>query len=153
VLGNFSRRGKLIWTSSARFSQTCTSLGCTGLSSVHGTVSGAHARQTGELATLGKRVGYYGYISLDYLVCTGLSGEPGGQWLLPAPTVGAQSMAATCGEPMVSRSHRIIRCAIGPVDGNGQLRQKGRESRTIHYPVCTGQSGAPADKRQSMPSN
>jgi hypothetical protein len=108
---------------------------------------------------LGKLVGRSGYNLSDCPVCTELSGEPGGQWLLHAPMVGVQSMAATCTRPMVNRPHRTVRCTSGlsGVPWGQRLAtvgfaEKGRESRNVHCPVCTRQSGAPIDRRQPVPS-
>jgi hypothetical protein len=48
---------RLDWRNLAKSSQTCTSLRCTGLSSVHRTVFGAQAGARDELAALGKSWG------------------------------------------------------------------------------------------------
>jgi hypothetical protein len=92
-------------------------------------------------------------------MCTGLFGEPGGQRLSTAPTVDVQSMAATCARPMVNRPHQIVRCdtRLSGVPWGQRLAtigfaKKGRESHTVHCPVCTGQCGAPMDRRQPGPS-
>jgi hypothetical protein len=110
--------------------------------------------------TLEKLVGHSGYNSSHCPVCTRLSGEPGNQRLSTAPTVGAQSSTtATCAGPTVTRSHRTVRRATGLSNVPWGQRmatvgfaRKGRESRIVHCLVCTGQSGAPADRRQLQPS-
>jgi hypothetical protein len=61
-----------------------------------------------ELTALEKRAGCTSYNSPYCPVCTGLSGEPVGQWLSPAPTVDAQSTVATFVEPTVNKPHRTV---------------------------------------------
>jgi hypothetical protein len=133
VLGNSSSRDKLELRNLATFGQTCTSLGSTGL-------CGAQAGQLAEHATLGKLAECSGNNSPDRLVSTGLSGEPGDQRLLPAPTVGAQSTVATCAGPMVNWPHRTVRWVGQPKDPmtNSTVGVAGMERNHVLFIVwCT----------------
>jgi hypothetical protein len=44
-----------------------------------------------------------------------------GQWST------TRSATVTCVEPMVTKSHRTVWCAMGPMTGNGRLRQRRKE--------------------------
>jgi hypothetical protein len=135
VLGNSPSRDKLEWKGLAKLRQTCTSLGSTDCpvprlaSEVNWPLSGKRARHAG-------------YNSPHCPMCTGLSGEPGGKRLSPAPTISVQSTSATCARPTVNKPHQIVRCAMGPTAGNGWLRQE--RKGIAHYSL----SGAPTDKMQ-----
>jgi hypothetical protein len=96
-----------VWLRLAKLALACSAQDCP----VHtGQCLMPRLANTGEHATLGKRVGRSSYNSPNYPLCTGLSGEPGGQRLSPTPMVGAQSLAAMCAEPTVSRLHRTVWC-------------------------------------------
>jgi hypothetical protein len=82
VLGNSPSQDKLEQKSLAKISQICASVGAPDI--VH-----CLGYQLAEWATLGKLARHSGYNLQECLVCIGLSSEPGGQRLSPAPTVGA----------------------------------------------------------------
>jgi hypothetical protein len=116
---------RLDWRSLAKSSQTCTSLRCTGLSSVHRTVSGAQAGVLDELVALRKSWGSRGYNSPDYPV-----------WQLRLRQRStAQSDGDAWTSPTVTSPHRTIRCAKGTVAATIGFARKGRESHTVPCPV------------------
>jgi hypothetical protein len=87
---------------------------------------------SGELGALGNKLTAYGYNSPDYLVCTGLSGEP---------TVGrANGRLRDLRETRGRANDRegapdSVRCANGSKAANGRLRQIRKEIRTGQCPV------------------
>ena len=148
MLGTLSNRMRLDWRSLAKSSQTCTSLRCTGLSSVHRTVSGAQAGVLDELVALRKSWGSRGYNSPDYPVCTRLSdmpaarpanGQPRDQ-RAPRGSANGQQVAPDC--PVCHEASGWQRSASPKKEGH----------RALFIVVwCTGLSGAPTDRRQSEP--
>jgi hypothetical protein len=103
--------------------QTCTSLGCTGLSGVHQTVSGAQASVLDELAALEKSWGSRDYNSSDCSVCQ------------PHQRSTAQSAGVAWREPTLTRLHRTVRCATRVVAAMVGFARKGRRPHTVHCPV------------------
>jgi hypothetical protein len=118
----------------AEFSQTSTSLWCTGLSGAR--LARRRTRRSREKAMA------------PWLKFTGLSGEP----RPPAPTVGS----AVRGRRVARANGRLVtpNCPVRQRDrrSNGQLRLIRKEIRhrtaTVHVRWCTGLSGAPPDRRQ-----
>jgi hypothetical protein len=140
VLGNSSSRAKLKKRSLAKFGQNWACLGNTGLSGVHRTVCDVLDCTMVELTTLEKLVERFGYNSLDCLVCTELTSEPGGQRLSLVPTVDAGSTTAMCFWPTVNRPHQTVRCARRPKDptANSMVGVVGMERNSILFIVrCT----------------
>jgi hypothetical protein len=100
-----------------------------------------------------------GYNSLDYSVCTWLSGEPTANGRLHQGANGRLPPGQRRSETV--RSHRTVRCAIrlsGAPKVSADLmvdcyrRQRsgdvaGTEQWTVPCPVCTGLSGALVDKK------
>jgi hypothetical protein len=75
------------------------------------------------------------------------------------PTVGRAICVGHVAEPTARRGHRTVRCAPDMSGAPTALRLPtvdctiyGRKSGTGQCPVCTGLSGAPADRRQDQPS-
>jgi hypothetical protein len=75
------------------------------------------------------------------------------------PTVGRAIYAGHVAEPTARRGHRTVRCAPDMSGAPTALRLPtvdcaffGRKSGTGQCLVCTGLSGAPADRRQDQPS-
>jgi hypothetical protein len=139
VLGNFSSQDKLEWRSLAKFDQTCTRLGCTGQCPVP-----RLAKPVNRLLS-GIRRGVAAIIHRTVRCASRMLGQHST----------ARSTAATSTEPIVARSHRTIRCAIGlsSVPWGQRLAmvgfaKEGKKSCNVHCPVCTGQSDAPARRRQ-----
>jgi hypothetical protein len=94
--------------------------------------------------------------------CTGLSG---GAQNCPVsqqsagPTVGRVIHVRRVVEPTVRRRHRTVRCAPDNVwCANGSesptvgFAKEGKKSAPDSVRWCTGQSGAPGDRRQELPS-
>jgi hypothetical protein len=150
--GNSTSRAKLKKTSLPKVGQTWPSLGSTGQSGVHRTVRcparsmvNSRVDSAAVLAALGKRARRRGYNSPDCPVCTGLSGEPAGQRLLPAPTVGRNQrrprggrVASANGQqvaPDMSGVHRTVRCARRGSAANGRLVPVWKEIGTVQCPV------------------
>jgi hypothetical protein len=131
VLGNSSSRAKLERRSSAQLGQSCASLGSTGQCPVCQTAQWPKwplsEKVPGVMAKNHRTVP----CAPDCPVCTGLSGEPGGQRLSPASTVDAQSAVDTwrprhLGQrPAVALDcpvrHRTIRYTIWSKAANGRL--------------------------------
>jgi hypothetical protein len=137
VLGNFSKWEKSNWRSLAKERQTCTSMRCTGLLGVHWTVSGAQAGALGEPLS-GKAEGVAVIINRTVRCAPDcLVSQP-----RPRQRPVARSAGDTWTSPTVTRSHRTVRCATGPV------------AATVGFTVrwCTGLSDAPTDRRQPEPS-
>jgi hypothetical protein len=142
VLGNSTSRAKLKKISLAKVGQTWPCLGSTGLS---GALPWSTVDSAAVLAALGKRARRRGYNSPDCLVCTGLSGEPAGQRLLPAPTVGRNQRRPRGGcvadangqqvAPDMSGVHRTVRCARRGSAANGRLGPVWKEIDTVECPV------------------
>jgi hypothetical protein len=103
---------------------------------------------SGELGALGNKLTAHGYNSPDCPVCTGLSGEPtvgraNGRLRDPRGTRGranGQEGAPDC--PVCTGQCPVRQRLPG---ANGRLRHRRKEIRT-------GQSGAPGDRRQELPS-
>jgi hypothetical protein len=75
------------------------------------------------------------------------------------PTVGRAICVGHVAEPTARRGHRTVRCAPDMSGAPMALwlptvgfAVEGKKSSTGHYPVCTGLSGAPDDRRQELPS-
>jgi hypothetical protein len=146
---------KLDWRSLAKSSQTCTSLRCTGLSSVHRTVSGAQAGSAAKLPLSGIGEGVVAKI-------TGLSGgapDYSVSQQCPRQQSEARSASDAWPEPTVTRPHRTIRCAPdtircakGTKGSTVGFVIKGKKSGTVHVRWCTGLSGAPTGRRQELPT-
>jgi hypothetical protein len=79
------------------------------------------------------------------------------QWdsCVPGQRSVARSAAATSAEPIVTRVHRTVWCSTRLFGvpwvqwmATVGFAKEGKKLCTVHCPVCTGESGAPADKRQ-----
>jgi hypothetical protein len=128
------------------FSQTSTTLWCTGLSG--GALARRRTRRSREKAMASR------------LKFTGLSGEP----KPPEPTVGSaisrRRVARTnCRLVTPNCPVRTGQCSVHPHDrrSNGRLRmirkEIGHQTATVHVWWYTGLSDAPPDRRQELPSN
>jgi hypothetical protein len=131
VLGNFSKWEKSNWRSLAKASQTCTSLRCTELSSVHRTVSSALAGTQVNSPLSEKADDAMAKIHRTVWCPNGLFGVPVER---PANDR-SHDQRATCTSPMVTRPHWTVRCAMGPVAAMVGFTKQGRESRIVHCPV------------------
>jgi hypothetical protein len=89
-----------------------------------------------------------GVFSLRRLKITGQSAQGAGQSGVPA----AQRLVATSALANGQQAHQTVRCP--PRSGNQLIRGfiTASRVRTVHCPVCTRQSGAPANRRQQWPS-
>jgi hypothetical protein len=128
----------------AKFGQTCTNLGCTRLSSVHRTVSGAQAGQAGELAALGNSPRRRDYNSSGCLMCIGLSGVPAARWPMVGRAISAGHVSrandhqGTLDCPVC---HRIVQCAMGPTVG---LTKEGKKCTLFTVRCAHGQKAISA---------
>jgi hypothetical protein len=102
---------------------------------VHRTMSGAKGGVPDKLIDLGKNTAHHDYNSLDYLVCTGLSGE----LAAPTPTVdhaiSGRHMDFTNDQkvtPDCLVCHRTVWCAMRVVAATVGFARKGRKSCTVH---------------------
>jgi hypothetical protein len=123
VLGTLTNQMKLDWRSLAKFSQTCTSLRCTGLSSGQVQQRTRCSREISE--------GAAAKIHQTIQWCTRLSGEP----TAPASTVGS-----TISERRVARANGHQDAPDCPVRQghrrlNGRLHLKRKEIRHCSCPV------------------
>jgi hypothetical protein len=113
----------------AKSSQTCTILWCTRQSGVHWTVSCAQASAWVNKPLSGKTQRTMAIIhqtvrcALDCPVSQ------------PRQRSVARSAGDTWTSPTVTRSHRTVRCATGPMDTTVGFSRKGRKSCTVHCPV------------------
>jgi hypothetical protein len=111
VLGNFSSQTILEKWCLAKISQTCDSLGSTGLSGVHRTVPGAQATQSANMPLSGNCWDVVAIIHRTVRCASRMSGQRSV----------AQSASSTSPWPTVTRLHRTVRCAKWPMTGNGRL--------------------------------
>jgi hypothetical protein len=112
-------------------SQTCTSLRCTGLSTVHRTVSGAQAGSAAKSLLSGISEGTVAKNHRTIRWCTRLSGEP----TAPAPTI---SNAISGRRVARANGHQATPdCPVrhGDQGLNGRLRQKRKEIGHYSCPV------------------
>jgi hypothetical protein len=103
---------------------------------------------SGELAALRKNLTAYDYNSLDFPVCTGLSGEPpvsrANGWLCDLrETRGRANGREGAPDCPVCTGQCPVRQRLP--GANGRLLKRRKEIRT-------GLSGAPGDRRQELPS-
>jgi hypothetical protein len=108
-------------------------------------------RQAGvcQLAALGKQLTAYGYKSPDCPVSQQSAG----------PTVGRIIRARRVARANGQNGHQSVRCAPDSVRcANGfkaptvGFAKEGKKSAPDSVRWCTGQSGAPGDRRQELPS-
>jgi hypothetical protein len=105
--------------------QTCTSLRCTGQCPMLGLAHAANWLLSGK-------VGGAAVIIHRTVQC----GPDCPVWQLrPRQRSAAQSADDTWTSPTVTRSHRTVRCAIGPMAATVGFARKARKSRTVHCPV------------------
>jgi hypothetical protein len=148
VLGTLSNWEKSDWRSLAQSSQTCTSLRCTGLSSVHPTVSGAQIGALANRSLLGKCWWLHCCNSLDCPMCTRLSGVPATHPANDQPRDQRVTRSSANGQkvapdyPMCHRGWWLQQSASPEKEGNHALF-------TVRW--GTGLSGAPTDRRQPKP--
>jgi hypothetical protein len=141
------------------FSQSSTSLWCTGLSGDAPDSVRCPGWPGDELVALGKKRRHRGY-SPDCPVCTGLSGES----TTLVPMVGS----AISGRRVARSNGRLVTPDCPMCTGQCPVRQRSRRSNgrvrplrkeighrtaTVHVWWCTGLSGAPPNRRQKLPSN
>jgi hypothetical protein len=133
----------------AKASQTCTSLRCTGLSSVHRTMYDAQAGALSELAALGK---IQGATTIIHRTVRCASRAPS-----------QRSTAQSAGDTRVSQlSEGCTKLTGVPPDcpvchkTSGWQRsaslEKERNRTLFNVRWCTRLSGAPTDRRQPVPS-
>jgi hypothetical protein len=77
----------------------------------------------------------------------------------PQPMVGNTINADHVSSATVTRLHWTVRCTVGLSDvlidqqsATIDFAREGNKPSTVQCPLCTGQSGAPADRRQPIPS-
>jgi hypothetical protein len=148
MLRNVSSRANLKKRCLAKFGQTWASLGLTGLSGAHQTVSGGQTGQPAKLVAFEIGKDFIGYMSDVLAACLR-------QWSA------TQSASDTSAQLMVVALHRTIQCATGQSGGDRQrsrstrvnFARKGNKMTTIWCSVCTGQSGAPTNRwKQGLPN-
>jgi hypothetical protein len=138
-----------------KFSHTCTSLRCTGLSGVHRTVCGAQANSvtnslfSGILEVAVAKIHQTVQCAPDCPVSQQCSRQRSA----------AQSTGDAWPEPTITRQHRTVRCAPDSVrcakgiEGSTVgFAKEGNKSCTVHVRWCTGLSGVPTDRRQELPT-
>jgi hypothetical protein len=145
VLGNFSNQKKFKWRSSAKSSQTCTSLRCTEQSGVHQTVSGARLAHPVNMPLSGKRQGaaaiIHRIVRPVWQSCAQLTVGHAINGHHVCPANGHQA-ALDCSMCHGTRGWQWS--ALLNKEGNRALF-------TVRW-WCTRLSGAPTDRRQSEPS-
>jgi hypothetical protein len=70
----------------------------------------------------------------------------------PCQRSAAQSTGDAWTSPMVTKPHRIVRCAMSTVAAMVGFTRKGRKSHMFTVRWCTRLSGAPMDRRKLLPS-
>jgi hypothetical protein len=130
-----SNQIRLDWRSLAKYSRTCTSLRCTGLSGVHRTVPGAH---TGSATNSLLSEIAEGAAAKIHRTIRCAPDCPVSQQR-PRQRSAARSTGDAWPEPTVTRPHRtilcalnIIRCAKGTEGSTVGFAREGKKSGTVH---------------------
>lgn len=143
MLGIFSNREKFKWRSLAKSSQTCTSLRCTGQSSVHHTVSSARLGHPVNKTLSRKTQGAAAIIHQTVRSVVHRTVRCASPALSQRSV--ARSASATWAWPTVTRPHRTVRCAMGLEVGNGRFRQT--RKGIAHCSLSGGASDCPVRPR------